>query len=347
MSVFDDRYPFMTAYLKGEEAQVVTSDHVDRLSRVTDVEQALEEIRDTDLGDCLNTTVIKTFDDLDEKLWAYLSDTVARLKWFKPVPADILKIVTAYLVKYDLLNIKAALLALTAGDKASLVPLGTIHDSGLLEELGAAETVADISQVLDRCRLSDYAVILADYQADAGARARLLMEAKLDREYYQHLVAISAEVADGEELARVIGIMIDMTDLKMLLRAVADETGAEAAGYILGSGYLAPGENISEVATMKLNEMTAKVAYLYRSAVREVSDSYDKTRNVTTFDEIIERNKFALLKGILSVKIMSPLMIIWYLILKENEVRNIRIILKTLFDGGTVEGIKNSLVLAS
>lgn len=347
MSVLDARYPFITAYLKGEEAHLITSGHIERLSRVTDIERALEEIRDTDIGDYLDATVIKTFHDLDEKLWAYLGDTVACLKWFKPVPVDIVKIIEAYLVKYDILNIKAALMALTVDGKANLIPLGAIYDSGLLEELAGAEAVADISRILNKCRLTNYAAMLEEYQADAGAKARLLMEVKLDREYYQHLVEISSGMAEGKELAKAVGVMMDVADLKTLLRAAVDGTGAETAGYTIGNSYLVSGENINAVAALKLNELAGSVAYLYRNTVREASDNFDKVKNVTAFDEIIDRDKFRLLKEMLSVRIMSPLMVVWYLILKEAEIRNIRIIMKTLFDGGAVEEIRNSLVLAS
>jgi len=161
------------------------------------------------------------------------------------------------------------------------------------------------------------------------------------------LVEISSEVAEGKELARAVGVMMDVADLKTLLRAVVDGTVAETAGYTIGNGYLVSGENINAVVTLKLNELAGSVAYLYRNTVREASDNFDKVNNVTAFDEIIDRDKFRLLKEMLSVRIMSPLMVVWYLILKEAEIRNIRIILKTLFDGGAVEGIKNSLVLVS
>ena len=83
-----------------------------------------------------------------------------------------------------------------------------------------------------------------------------------------------------------------MTDLKTLLRAVANGSGAEVAGYTIGSGYLVSGADINSVATMKFNEISGGVAYLYRNTVREVSDNYDKVKNATAIDEIIDRDKF-------------------------------------------------------
>ncbi|GAI88256.1 unnamed protein product, partial [marine sediment metagenome] len=48
---------------------------------------------------------------------------------------------------------------------------------------------------------------------------------------------------------------------------------------------------------------------------------------------------------ILSPRVLSPLMAAWYLILKEVEIRNLRLILKAMFDNISVEEIRNCLVL--
>ena len=52
-----------------------------------------------------------------------------------------------------------------------------------------------------------------------------------------------------------------------------------------------------------------------------------------------------MLKDILSPRVLSPLVLVWYLILKEIEIRNLRLVLKTILDGVAVQEIKNYLVL--
>jgi len=52
-----------------------------------------------------------------------------------------------------------------------------------------------------------------------------------------------------------------------------------------------------------------------------------------------------MLREMLSPRVLSPLVMAWYLILKEVEIRNLRLILKTIFDGVPVQEIKNYLVL--
>ena len=69
--MLDPRYAYMSAYLKGEEPKVVTSEDIRKLSRASNIQDALAIIRETDVGSYLEEMSIKTFDDLDECLWGY------------------------------------------------------------------------------------------------------------------------------------------------------------------------------------------------------------------------------------------------------------------------------------
>jgi vacuolar-type H+-ATPase subunit C/Vma6 len=59
----------------------------------------------------------------------------------------------------------------------------------------------------------------------------------------------------------------------------------------------------------------------------------------------VDRHEFRLLKEILSRRMMSPLIIVWYLILKEAEIKNLRLVFKAVFDGRPPDGIRDSLVM--
>ena len=51
-------------------------------------------------------------------------------------------------------------------------------------------------------------------------------------------------------------------------------------------------------------------------------------------------------QGILSPRVMTPLMIVWYLIVKEVEIKNLRLVLKAAFDNIPVDEIKRYLVFS-
>ena len=343
--MLDTRYPFFSAYLKGEEARLVTSDHIDRMAKVSSIRDVFGIIKETDIGGYLDGELIETFDSLDEHLWLYLSECLQRIEWFKPVPADILKILKAYTVKYDVLNIKAAIQGISSDRPARRIPIGIIHNYGLLDNLFGAENVDDIIELLSKCQLGNYAAILEEGKSDEGVKPGFLAEAGLDEEYSLSLLKMTGNIMDGEILAKVFGIIIDLKNLQVALRAIITGRGTDTEKDIIDGGYILSGEAVKALLPLKLSDIPGRVEYLYQDMAEEIVSSYDRTKSVTIVGEIIEKYKFQLIKEILSPRVLSPLMIAWFLILKEAEIRNLRLTLKAMFDNIPVEEIRNYLVL--
>ena len=111
-TLLDPKYAFISAYLKGEAIRLVNSDHVNRLSAATGIQDALRAIKGTHIGGYLEGISVKTLSDLDEGLWWYFRDCVEHIKLLKSLPDDMYKMLSVYTVKYDVANIKAALLGI-------------------------------------------------------------------------------------------------------------------------------------------------------------------------------------------------------------------------------------------
>ena len=346
--MLDPRYAFISAYIKGEEAKIVTSNHINRMSKVSSIQDILGIISDTDIGSYLEEAPVETFDDLDEHLWMYFGECLEHLEWFKTTPPDILKILKAYIVKYDVLNTKAALQGISTGKKANMIPIGVVHNHGLLDELSNAENVDGIIKLLIECKLEGYASVLEEYKIDEGVKPRLLAEAKLDGEYYKNLLRITRGVKDGSILSKAFSTIIDMTNLQIILRAIIGGMDSKAAEYTISGGYMISDAVIRDLISLKLSDIPGRLENTqYYDVVEEVVSSYDKSTSITVVEEIIEKHKFRLSKEILSPRVLSPLMVAWYLILKEIEIRNLRLILKAMFDNMPIEEIRNYLVLPS
>jgi vacuolar-type H+-ATPase subunit C/Vma6 len=344
--VLNPRYAFISACLKGEEAKTVTSEHINRMTAASNLQDALAIIRETDIGSYLEELPAKTFDDLDEFLWRYLAQRIDYVESFKFLPRDVLKISKAYTVKYDVSNIKAALQGISTGKKARMVPIGTIRSSGLLDELSKAENVDDIAQLLIKCKLGDYAPALEQFRTDKGTKSKFSAEAKLDSEYYRNMLNMARKIKDGFVLAKAFGLLIDLTNLQITSRAIIEGIRLDAADLIIAGGYRITDKTLKELLALKIADIPARLEDTqYQDLANEVSANYDKTRSITAVDEIIDKHKFRMLKEILSPRVMSPLVMAWYLILKEIEIRNLRLILKTIIDGGSIQEIKTYLVL--
>ncbi|MCD6452930.1 MAG: V-type ATPase subunit [Dehalococcoidales bacterium] len=340
------KYAFISAYLKGAEAKIVTSEHVNRISGVASLPDIVGAIRDTDVGGYLEGILVKTFADADRGLWQYFSDSLERLEWFKLVPKDVRRVVNAYVVKYDVLNVKAALQGIAASKKVDMIPMGVISTHGLLDEMAAAESIDGVVKVLVDSKLETYAAILRGYSGE-GAKSRLITEAKLDGEYYWNLLNLPKRMPDRSLMIRAFSIVIDMVNLQLICRAVIGGIGTEASGAILSGGYMISNRLALDLMSRKLLDIPGAVgSSLYRGIVEEVIAAYNKTESVAVIDEIIEKHKFRLLREMLSPRIMTPLMVVWFLIVKEVEIRNLRLILKAAADNLPLGEIKDYLVFS-
>jgi len=340
------QYAFISSYLKGEESKVVTSDHIERMLKTSSIQDALDAIRDTDAGSYFEELTIKNFDDLDEHLWKYFVQRVNYVEAFKFLPRDVLKLSGAYIAKYDVLNIKASLQSISTGKKSRLIPVGTIFDHGLLEELSAIRNLDGIIELLCYCKLGGYIPAVEGYEPTGGMKSKLLTEARLDSEYYKSMLNMARGIKDGAVLSKAIGLLIDLTNLQIASRSVIEGIGTDAVECTIPGGYMITEKDIQDLLSFKLTDMPQRLENpQYKQVAEEILISYGKTSNITAVDETIDRYKFRLLKELLSPRLLSPLVMAWYLVLKEFEMRNLRLILKTIADGIPTEAIKEYLVL--
>ena len=135
--------------------------------------------------------------------------------------------------------------------------------------------------------------------------------------------------------------------LNLPITATAAACLTSASGQTISGGYLLNDELIRDLLSIKLQDIPARLDYPeYRTVIEEVIAGYEKDGNISIINESIEKLKFTIMQEILSPKIMSPAVIVWYVILKEIEVRNVRLILKAVMDNIQLEEIRDYLVMA-
>jgi len=305
----------------------------------------LEAIGDTDIGGYLREQTINTFNDADQYLWRYLGECVKRLRLLNP-PSDIIRLADMYMEKYDVLNTKISLRQVLAGKTAPMAPLGIIYDQGYLDELSDVKSAGGIIDVLVKCSLIDYASIVEDIkEIDIGSMPK--WEAGLGRMYYVRLTGRMAKMGDSRVSIKALGIIIDLINLQAVFRSVLPGKEAPAGKSALDGGHMLSGRIVKELFSLKPAEITAGLKHTeYHQMAGEILKSYEKEENITAIDRTIDKHRFRLLNELLSPRILTPLNIFWYLILKELEIRNIRLILKALADGIPLSEIKDYLVIA-
>ena len=344
--MLDPRYAFISAYLKAGETNIVTSKHLNRMLGISNIHDIKSIIRETEIGNYLEGISLNNFNDLDQSLWRYFTHCVKEIESFDFLPRDIKRLSNAYIEKYDVANIKAAFQAISStGNRNPIIPVGIIHDNGLLDELSCAENVADIIELLTRSRLAHYIPIIEEFEPDGSTKSRLLLGARLDGEYFRVMMDMASEIREGETLAQAIGIIVDLTNLQIVARAIIDGMGTEVVDYIIPGGYIIKDKTIRDLLEVKIDDMPLRLEdSKYFDVVKELSDGFEKNKQITIVNDILETHKYKLLKESLSPTILSPLVMAWYLILKETEIRNLRIIFRAIYDNVSIEEIKRYLV---
>jgi vacuolar-type H+-ATPase subunit C/Vma6 len=343
----DTEYAFLSAYLKGEESKIANVSQLYSMSHAARIQDLLAAIVDTDIGSFLDRVPIKTFSDVDRYLWIYLDDCLQRLQMFSGVPDDVLALNRAYVSKYDIHNIKSALKHIYLNQDIALVPIGVFKWNDVLDELEKAEDKETIAEIANNCGFQEYAGVLRNICSDPGTRDIFIAEHELDDAYHIKLSGTAEKILEGELLKRVFGIIVDMINLGVAFRS---SFGLNLKGLnpFLSCGYLISVKLATELSSAKKEEFSEKLEVLqYKKIADEIISAYGVENSTLVIDRVIEQNRFRILSELLSPRIMSPLVDAWYLIIKESELRDVRIVSKAIFDGIPVDEVKEYLVAVS
>jgi vacuolar-type H+-ATPase subunit C/Vma6 len=345
VNLISARYAFMSAYLKGEESRSVTSEHIGEvLQRSATMQDALEIIGDTDIGEYLLDQPITTFDDADEQLWLYLDGCLGRLEGFD-MPPDMSRIARLYVEKYDVLNIRIALRVILKKVPSSMVPLGAIHSGGYLHDLSAVRERDDLSSILATCNLGDYIRTIENI-TEKDAQAVSEGEVALQNHYHQKVLGAFRSMADGHLIEKAFKIGIDVANLETVFRISLGGGGA-AGAPVLSGGRMLSENAVQELLTLKMAEITGRLENTgYHMMAQEVSKGYEKGGEITAVDKITEKHRFGMLRDLLSPRILSTSNMLWYLLLKELEIRNLRLTFKMLADGIPPAEIRDLVIAA-
>lgn len=347
MNLTSTRYAFLSAYVKGEEARGVQGDHLSViLQRAKTPQDALEAIRDTDLGEALREEPWKTFPEVEERLWKSLAGKLDRIRRFS-LPRGIGEMLRVFLQRFDLLNVKLALRAVHGEKSFTPVPLGPLRDEGLTEELSRVKSIAELAALLRAAGLGEYADLIAEIR-ELDERVILDMERVLDRSYNEKWMKTLRGMDEGVLLARVQGIFIDYENLRTAFRLVTGGTGAVAEGVFLKGGHLLDEGFLRDFLSLAPGEIVARLAGTeYEYAAQDLARGFEKGKSFGIIDQTLNRNLYRTVRQLLAPRVMSPCALLWYLIVKEQEIRNLRMIFRVLHDGVPLGEIRDFMVVAA
>lgn len=277
---------------------------------------------------------------LDTQL-AETYDLIARI-----TPDNSKDVFNLLLKKWDIKNIKSIIIAKKANLNTEetlnlIVPFGGLTDK--LDSLIEAATVTDVLNALEG---TEYPKILEDAIPIYNETGLLLpLEASLDQYLLKNLLRASATPEDDNTslLHNYIGTMVDAANIKVIIRAKADNLKYEdIEAYMISDGYQIREWKLKEL--MEAEDVAGVVNGLegtdYAPMLSDAMTDYTETNSMASFENALDSHVSKTAKTIALKNQFGIGPIIGFLNRKENEVKNLKIIAR----GKREEGFSTSMI---
>jgi V/A-type H+/Na+-transporting ATPase subunit C len=346
-------YGYGNARVRGMRSRLLTPSFFDELMNLPDLNRIIQALIDTEYGPDIETAIIKgrTPAAMDEAFRANMVSTFQKVMRF--LNAEAYQLVGTLLGRWDLFNIKSIVRGKHMHLKPEEIEDGLYAVGSLTPaELHVLVNLEDIRAVVDTLMTwgSPYAVPLrsglAAY-AEGGNLASL--ELAIDRYYFVWASSRLAGRRPNSVLARrILGLQADSVNLLTTFRLLKSDIG-DVDPHIF---YLPGGAHVSEAL---FDSMTAM------SDVDEVLDALKKTPYARQLESVVanyvEEGSLSVFERALEDYVMrkaldagrgDPLGVgitIGYLWAKQNEVTNLRIIVKGTAVGMPADRMRKELIL--
>ncbi|ADZ08687.1 V-type ATP synthase subunit C [Methanobacterium lacus] len=271
---------------------------------------------------------------LDSQL-AETYDLIARI-----TPDDSKDSFKFLLKKWDIKNIKSIIIAKEAGLSQEqtvdlLVPFGEL--SNKLDSLIDTDSVEEVLNALEG---TEYPKIVEDALPIYKETGLLLpLEASMDKYLLENLLKTSATPEDENTtlLHNYIGTMVDVANIKIILRAKADNIKYEdIEPYMVSDGYEIREWKLKEL--MEAEDVSGVISGLegtdYAPMLSDAMSEFNETGSMATFEKLLDSYVVKTAKTISLKNQFGIGPMIGFLSRKETEVKNLKIIARGKREAG-------------
>jgi len=262
-------------------------------------------------------------------------------------PPEALPAVLSVLEKWDVYNLKTILLAKHLGYPNKeiaplLVPAGVFTEPELnriLERVSVEDVVSFIGGTGYGVELKP---LIDNYKRTKNAQP--LLNA-VERHFYVNLSrSIPPNIPDGMKILALVKMEVDNRNIVNILRGKCEGAKEqEIRQYMIGGGRLSASELDRLIGCRSADEVVKAVCERYR--LEGVAAVYKQTHSIVAVEIALERMVMEFGLKTLRTSVLSPGALIGYLYLKENEITNIRKILRGKEFGMSPEKIRETMVL--
>lgn len=344
---------YANARLRGMRSHLLPPSFYERLIEAPDLTQVVKELMETAYGADLEEQLVRgrTAAVIDDALKNNMIDAYRKvLKFLHP---NARRLLSTLLGRWDVFNIKTILRGaqnhVPFDDmKSSFFPVGYVS----LEELEALAKFDDVRTVVDTMAMWGYVYAIALRRAlpeYAKTNDLAPLELALDRQYADWAASrLVGEAQDVDVTRRILGMQIDTLNLVMVFRLLkADAEHTRAEDYFLEGGRVIRREKFMELS--RLSDVDEVLDHLKQTPYADTLDAaairYLENASIPVFERSLEDllMRKALLAGVRDPHGVG--VAIAYLYGKQNEVTNVRIIVKGKAVGMPADRVREELIL--
>ena len=339
-------YPYVTARVRAKKAALLSPDVYERMLQMEISEIARVIGEGAYKSEVLAAASKASGVDLIELATSRnLGAVFAQIIGFSE--GELRQMIGWYLDRFDVQNIKTIVRGKTFGASAAEI-LEDLVAAGSMKEtfLQTLVDLPSLDEVFDRLEGTIYAQALAALDKKPSEMARWNeWEDGVTQLYYERLLSVVPERTDGTRLMReFVRREIDIVNLKTLLRLWASKATLPYDPFVPGGSEI-PTDDLAEMVQMDITALTAR---LREYALTEELSSRVKDLQALGVGQLVRTvEKLHLLQAgrYAHVHPLSVLPILDYIVRKDREVQNLRIVARGKESGLSPEVIRELLVV--
>ncbi len=326
-------FAYSNARIRGMETRLLSASKFNEIIESASFQETLSNLDGTEYGEYVAVVVAegKGSEDADKMLDQCLCDTYETVVRFSP--ESVKKIFATWKKRWEIKNIKKVIRAVHAGkslDIDSMIPIGDI-DMSPLESLADSRSMEELIAKLEGTEFGE--VLNGQLSAYQESRSLLLLESALDKHYYS-LIWKSVFIVSDENirpLALFFGSEIDVANIKLLLRAKAENILPDEIkkllipnGYDLHQFLL---ESLSETESV-FTLVNSLEGTKYGRILLDELVSYEEDGSLTPLERALDKSLVVLGKDLSRRQPFGISPLLTYLMLRENDINNLKIVLR-------------------
>jgi len=341
-------YGYSNARIGAMRASLLRKNQIQDMIQASKIAGVVGLLNDTDYKDDLvNYSLRYSGADLIElALGRNLAGTCKKLIRLSPKRAK--KIILTILERWDIHNIKTILSAKSAGyKKEEIEPFLVVAGSLTIDELRRMLDQSTVEEVVGYLGNSEYGKILKEllpaYKTDCSITPLL---SSLDVYYYSKLTKeIKPTCRDESTILSLIKTEIDMMNITLILRTAREGIKGEVVKKLIILGGSISNKELGKLMNSRdIKEIVTRLRPRYD--LTQAYERYNEDKSLTHFEVELETAIAKKQVDISKKSILSTGTIVGFLHLKENEVNNIRKIVRAKEFNIPPEKVQEMVVIA-